>query len=136
MPRQIALHLALQRAEKGLTQADIAAQVGVDSAAVSAWENGHRTPTLGNLLAWCAALGLGLAVVPQDPTRQGGGITVMDGSDELDARIRELMAERSRTGRARASPAGATTEELLTRLIHTIHQAFKTPPDDRDRGKC
>lgn len=45
--------------------------------------------------------------------------------DELDARVRALEAERARPD----PPSAPTVEELLTRLIATIHQAFKTPPD-------
>jgi hypothetical protein len=48
-------------------------------------------------------------------------------SDELDARVRALEAERARPD----PPGDPTVEELLTRLIHTIHQAYRTPPDRR-----
>jgi len=46
-------------------------------------------------------------------------------SDELDARVRALEAERARPD----PPGDPTVEELMRRLIATIHQAFKTPPD-------
>lgn len=50
-------------------------------------------------------------------------------SDELDERVRALDAER-----VRPDPGeGPTVEELLTRLIHTIHQAYKTPPDEEKK---
>lgn len=44
--------------------------------------------------------------------------------DELDGRIRALEAERVRPD---AQPA--SVEELLTRLISTLHAAFTDPPD-------
>ncbi|WUI02080.1 hypothetical protein OHR68_09820 [Spirillospora sp. NBC_00431] len=50
-------------------------------------------------------------------------------SDELDARVRALEAERARPD----PPGDPTVEELLTRLIGTIHQAFKTSPDEKFR---
>lgn len=53
-------------------------------------------------------------------------------SDELDARVRALEAERARPD----TGEGPTVEELMQRLIGTLHALWKTPPDDRDRGKC
>ena len=47
-------------------------------------------------------------------------------SDELAERVRALDAERARPDRREP-----TVEELLTRLIGTIHQVFRTPPDRR-----
>lgn len=46
-------------------------------------------------------------------------------ADELDERVRALDAERMRPD----PPGDPTVEELLARLIGTIHQAFRTPPD-------
>jgi hypothetical protein len=47
--------------------------------------------------------------------------------DELAARVRALEAER-----ALPDPGeGPTVEELLTRLIGTLHALWKTPPDRR-----
>lgn len=50
-------------------------------------------------------------------------------SDELDARVRALEAERARPD----PPGDPTVEELMQRLIHTIHQAYKTPPDEEEK---
>ncbi len=51
-------------------------------------------------------------------------------ADELDARVRALEAER-----ARPDPGeNPTVEELMQRLIGTIHQVFRTPPD-KERNK-
>lgn len=47
-------------------------------------------------------------------------------SDELDARVRALDAER-----ARPDPEeNPTVEELMQRLIGTLHALYTTPPDD------
>jgi hypothetical protein len=46
--------------------------------------------------------------------------------DEFDARIRALNAER-----ARPEPKPPTTEELLARLIGTLANLYRTPPDRR-----
>ena len=39
------------RIKHGITQADLAAAVGVSSRAVKYWEHGERTPSLASLLA-------------------------------------------------------------------------------------
>ena len=44
--------------------------------------------------------------------------------DELDERLRALNAERARTDRREP-----TVEELLARLIGTLHALYRTPPD-------
>jgi hypothetical protein len=46
-------------------------------------------------------------------------------NDELDVRVRALNAERIRPD---ARPP--SVEELMQRLIHTLHMAYCTPPDD------
>jgi len=50
-------------------------------------------------------------------------------TDELSERVRALEAER-----ARPDPGEEpTVEELLTRLIGTLHALWKTPPDKERR---
>lgn len=49
-------------------------------------------------------------------------------SDELDARVRALEAERMRPD----PPSGPTVEELLTRLIGTLAALYRTPPDPKE----
>lgn len=46
-------------------------------------------------------------------------------SDELDARVRALEAERARPD----TGEGPTVEELMRRLIGTLHALYRTPPD-------
>lgn len=50
-------------------------------------------------------------------------------ADELDARVRALEAERARPDTGEEP----TVEELMRRLIGTIHQAFRTSPDKERR---
>ncbi|MBX6387137.1 MAG: hypothetical protein IRZ07_29855 [Microbispora sp.] len=47
-------------------------------------------------------------------------------ADELAEHIRRLQAERARPEGRHGKP---TVEELLQRLIATLHALYKTPPD-------
>lgn len=49
--------LAQMRREKGLTQSELAAQIGCYAKDVSRWENGVRTPGAESLAKLAAALG-------------------------------------------------------------------------------
>lgn len=49
----------------------------------------------------------------------------MQPRDELDQHIRRLQAERARPERREP-----TVEELMQRLIGTLHALYTTPPDD------
>lgn len=49
-------------------------------------------------------------------------------SDELDARVRALEAEQSRP-EGRHGRGEPTVEELMQRLIATLHALYRTPPD-------
>ncbi|WP_165170853.1 helix-turn-helix domain-containing protein [Adlercreutzia sp. ZJ242] len=51
MNREIAPRLASLRREKGLSQEELAAQLGVSRQAVSKWERGEAAPDTGNLVA-------------------------------------------------------------------------------------
>lgn len=58
-----------RREELGLTQAHVAARIGVDRAAISQWESGKTQPSAGNFKALCAVLKCGskdLLVVSDD----------------------------------------------------------------------
>lgn len=48
---EIASRLASMRREKGLSQEELAAQLGVSRQAVSKWERGEAAPDMGNLVA-------------------------------------------------------------------------------------
>lgn len=51
-------------------------------------------------------------------------------NDELDEHVRRLNAERMRPD----PHSRPTVEELLTRLIGTLHDLWKTPPDGKGRA--
>lgn len=48
------------REEKGLTQKELGAKLGVAQAAVAQWESGKSTPTLPNMVRVADALGVTL----------------------------------------------------------------------------
>lgn len=52
--------LRLARVKAGLTQAQLAEQAGVAQTLISAYENGHRQPTMPRLLSLLEAAGLEL----------------------------------------------------------------------------
>lgn len=53
----IAARLATRRKALGLEQKQIAHKLGVSTSAISAWENGERTPRFDHAVAWARALG-------------------------------------------------------------------------------
>jgi transcriptional regulator with XRE-family HTH domain len=54
----IQLNLAALRKKKGLTQADLAAAIGVSTSAVGNWEAGLRRPRYESLLRLASVLGV------------------------------------------------------------------------------
>ena len=56
---KIRMTLARMRAAARMTQAEVAAEMGVAANTVSLWENGHRTPDIRHLIGWAAVFGLG-----------------------------------------------------------------------------
>lgn len=56
--------LKTARISLGLTQAELAKSIGVSSDCVSRWERGRFPPALPDLIKWCAAVGLVLALIP------------------------------------------------------------------------
>lgn len=59
-PHPLVLQARHERERRGLAQIDIAAAINVDRTLVAKWETGARTPTLGHLTAYAAAVGLTL----------------------------------------------------------------------------
>lgn len=55
--------LRARRKELGLTQATLAARLGIRQNLVSDWESGRRNPSLENIYRWAAALGRSVALV-------------------------------------------------------------------------
>lgn len=62
--------LRLARVKAGLTQAALAARAGVAQAAISAYENGHRQPTLPTLYRLLIAAGFELRMRLEAPDDQ------------------------------------------------------------------
>jgi uncharacterized protein len=62
--------LRLARAKAGLTQAQLAGRAGVAQSLISAYENGHRQPTLPSLQRLLAAAGLELRTRLEPPDNQ------------------------------------------------------------------
>jgi transcriptional regulator with XRE-family HTH domain len=56
------------RRYKDLTQAEVAAQVGVAAETLSRWESGDREPKASHLQRWAAALGLTMDELASDET--------------------------------------------------------------------
>ena len=56
--RQIALELVKYRTRRGMTQKQLAAEVGVKQSAIGRWELGERPPSLASLAKLTTATGL------------------------------------------------------------------------------
>ncbi len=54
--RPIAVALRAARAKGGLTQAELAARLGVSQSAISFWESGAETPSVDHVVALAAEL--------------------------------------------------------------------------------
>lgn len=64
--RAIVTVLIEARIKRGLTQEQVAAQLGVTRQCLSAWELFANSPTLARLLAWAKALGVRLVAMEAD----------------------------------------------------------------------
>ena len=65
-PRQLGPLLRALRRQAGLTQADVAGQLGVTRQAVSELENRPESATFERLMKLCAVLGVEIALQPRD----------------------------------------------------------------------
>jgi HTH-type transcriptional regulator/antitoxin HipB len=68
-PQQLAPLLRALRRQAGLTQADVAGQLGVSRQAVSELENRPESATFERLMKLCAVLGVAIALQPRDASR-------------------------------------------------------------------
>nr|AOH35793.1 transcriptional regulator [Luteimonas sp. JM171] len=68
-PRQLGPLLRALRRQAGLTQADVAGQLGVTRQAVSELENRPESATFERLMKLCAVLGVEIALQPRDASR-------------------------------------------------------------------
>lgn len=66
-PRQLGPLLRARRRQRGLTQADVAAQLGVSRQAVSELESKAESATFERLMKLCAVLGLDITLQARDP---------------------------------------------------------------------
>jgi len=56
------LKLSKERKRQGMSQADLAFHIGVETSTLQRWEICSRTPSLHNLLSWVESLGLTLTL--------------------------------------------------------------------------
>ena len=68
-PQQLAPLLRALRRQAGLTQADVAGQLGVTRQAVSDLENRPDSATFERLMRLCAVLGVEIALQPRAASR-------------------------------------------------------------------
>lgn len=66
--KKIGAFLKALRAEKGLTQEQLAGQMQVSSRTVSRWETGESEPTMSNLTLLAKVYGVSLAQLLEDVT--------------------------------------------------------------------
>ena len=59
--------LAAERRQSGMSMRAVARLTDVSPSCVHSWEHGTRDPSLGNLIAWAAALGYRLSLTRDLP---------------------------------------------------------------------
>jgi len=64
--RRIGANIASYRTAAGLTQAELAEQVGVEPVSLSRWETGSRSPSITVLYGIAQALGVGVGDLVDD----------------------------------------------------------------------
>lgn len=70
-PQQLGPLIRALRKQAGLTQANVAGQLGVTRQAVSELENRPESATFGRLMRLCAVLGVEIALQPRAAPRPG-----------------------------------------------------------------
>lgn len=63
-PHPVARALMIERLARGLTQADVAAELGVTHKVISWWETGRHDPGLWSITRYAKALGLRITIEP------------------------------------------------------------------------
>jgi transcriptional regulator with XRE-family HTH domain len=86
--------LRLARAKAGLTQAQLAGRAGVAQSLISAYENGHRQPTLPTLKRLLAAAGLELRTRLELPDEQSAAAAEWEATRPDDERARWATEQR------------------------------------------
>jgi transcriptional regulator with XRE-family HTH domain len=72
-PQDIGTRIRAVRRERGLTQDDLAEQVGVSRSAVAQWETGRTGQVTGNLSRIAAALGVAVEYLMVGDDKRAGG---------------------------------------------------------------
>ena len=71
-PFNLVVKLRRRRRELRITQADLAARVGVNPGTLSNWERREVEPRLDSICAWAEELGYDIALVPASGERSPG----------------------------------------------------------------
>lgn len=66
MPHPLMTQLRDLRLDRGLTQLEVASEIGVAQSALCFWENGGRTPTLTRIARLADLLGYELTLTPKE----------------------------------------------------------------------
>lgn len=69
-PRNIGFRIRAARQERGLTQGELAAQIGVSRSAVAQWETGRAGQITGNLARIANVLGIGVEFLMHGATER------------------------------------------------------------------
>jgi transcriptional regulator with XRE-family HTH domain len=72
-PQDIGTRIRSVRRERGLTQDDLAEQVGVSRSAVAQWETGRTGQVTGNLSRIAAALGVAVEYLMEGDDKRAAG---------------------------------------------------------------
>ncbi len=74
IPSQLSSHLRALRKTKGLTQAELAARVGVDQTRIAKIERDPLSVSVKQLLQILSALGVQLSLEPMPPTHRAASL--------------------------------------------------------------
>lgn len=86
---KIGKFIAERRKEKGLTQMQLAQELGITDRAVSKWENGRALPDASLMLQLCQILGISVTEL-----LSGEVIAMENSNQELEKQLLEMVRER------------------------------------------
>ena len=125
----IANNIKLIRNQKGLSQATLAALVGVDRSAVAQWENGIAFPRKQHLIHLAEVLETTPAALVGNASNEAAFIPLIDTSGELTGESLEVpvgLFERHPRARALVMPDNGMAN-LFTRGLAVIHDPTLEP---------
>lgn len=108
--------LAHAREERGLTQQDLAENIGVKKSTLLAWENNNREPRGNRLQMLSGILGVSLSWLI---TGVGEGLDESENAAPISLEISDLIAE-MRSLRAQLERSGSKLEQLEKRLSAVV----------------